>query len=79
MDGTTILTTASSLLETHGENAKFHIAQKMDDAMLTGDGKAYDDWCMVAKAVNLMTLTRVEAKAAKPEPMPLAARTFKAA
>ena len=37
MDGTQILNTASSMLETHGEAAKFLIAQKMDDAMLAGD------------------------------------------
>ena len=47
--------------------------------MLAGDGQAYDDWCMVAKAMNLMTMARKEA-AARPktvEPMPLAA--FRAA
>lgn len=80
MDGTQILNTASSMLETHGETAKFLIAQKMDDAMLAGDGQAYDDWCMIAKAMNLMTLARKEA-VARPkivEPVPMAA-AFKAA
>jgi hypothetical protein len=65
MDGTQILNTASGMLETHGEHAKFLIAQKMDDAMLAGDGQAYDDWCMIAKAMSLMTMARKDA-AAKP-------------
>jgi hypothetical protein len=80
MDGTQILNTASSMLEAHGETAKFLIAQKMDDAMLAGDGQAYDDWCMVAKALNLMTIARKEA-AARPkhvETVSMAAR-FRAA
>ncbi len=63
MDGTQILNTASSMLETHGEHAKFLIAQKMDDAMLAGDGQAYDDWGMIAKAMSLMTMARKEAVA----------------
>ena len=80
MDGTQILNTASSMLETHGESAKFLIAQKMDDAMLAGDGQAYDDWCMVAKAMSLMMTARKEA-AARPkhvESLSMAAR-FRAA
>lgn len=80
MDGTKILNTASSMLETHGESAKFLIAQKMDDALLAGDGEAYDDWCMIAKAMNLMTMARKEA-AARPkhvESVSMAAR-FRAA
>lgn len=63
MDGTQILKTASGMLETHGETAKFLIAQKMDDAMLAGDGQGYDDWCMVAKAMTLMSMARKEAVA----------------
>ena len=80
MDGTKILNTASSMLETHGESAKFLIAQKMDDALLAGDGEAYDDWCMIAKAMNLMSMARKEA-AARPkhvESVSMAAR-FRAA
>ena len=80
MDGTQILNTASSLLEAHGESAKFLIAQKMDDALLSGDGQAYDDWAMIAKAMSLMTTARKEA-AARPkhvETVSMAAR-FRAA
>ena len=69
MNGTEILTTASRMLETHGANAKFLIAQKMDDAMVMGDGQAYDDWCMVAKAVILMAKTREEAKRTRKDPL----------
>lgn len=81
MNGTEILTTASRMLETHGVNAKFLIAQKMDDAMVAGDGQAYDDWCMIAKAVNLMSQTRDVAKQVKPETMApvIVPRAFKAA
>ena len=81
MNGTEILTTASRMLESHGANAKFLIAQKMDDAMVMGDGQAYDDWCMVAKALHLMSQTREEAKRAKPETVaPIAVpRAFRAA
>ena len=66
MDGTFILNTASSMLETFGDKAKFHIAEEMDRAMEAGDGTAYDQWCLVAKAVELMAMTRQEAATAKP-------------
>jgi len=79
MDGTQILNTASSMLETHGENAKFLIAQKMDDAMLAGDGQAYDDWCMIAKAMSLMTMARKEAAARPKTVEPVMPAAFKAA
>lgn len=81
MNGTEILTTASRMLETHGANAKFLIAQKMDDAMVMGDGQAYDDWCMVAKAVHLMAQTREDAKRERSENLPpvVVPRAFRAA
>lgn len=80
MDGSQILNTASGMLETHGEGARFLIAQKMDDAMLAGDGQAYDDWCMVAKALELMSMARKEA-AARPKKRaePVLPAAFKAA
>jgi len=79
MDGSQILNTASSMLETHGEGARFLIAQKMDDAMLAGDGQAYDDWCMVAKALELMTMARKEAAARPKRVEPVLPAAFKAA
>ena len=79
MDGTKILNTASSMLETHGESAQFLIAQKMDDALLAGDGEAYDDWCMIAKAMNLMTMARKEAAARPKKVEPILPAAFKAA
>ena len=79
MDGTQILNTASSMLETHGDTAKFLIAQKMDDAMLAGDGQAYDDWCMVAKAMSLMSTARKEAAARPKLAEPVSLGAFKAA
>ena len=79
MDGTQILNTASSMLEAHGETAKFLIAQKMDDALLANDGQAYDDWCMVAKALSLMTTARKEAAARPKTVKPVSLGAFKAA
>ena len=79
MDGTAILTTASSMLETYGADAKFHIAERMDQAMQSGDGAAYDEWAMVAKAVALMSMSRGEAAKSKPSDIDSLRRTFKAA
>jgi hypothetical protein len=69
MDGTAILNTASDLLEAYGENAKFHIAEQIDFALQSDDGAGYDHWCMVAKAVSLMSMARTEASVARPEPV----------
>ena len=81
MNGTAILNTASSMLETYGDGAKFHIAEQMDRALEAGDGTTYDQLALVAKAVALMTMTRQEAAAAKkPEKVPAPVlRTFRAA
>ena len=81
MDGTTILTMASELLEAYGDNAKFHAAEQMDHALETDDGAAYDQWCLVAKAINLMSMARTEAKTAKADkPAPVVRpAAFKAA
>jgi hypothetical protein len=81
MDGTVILNTASSMLETYGDSAKFHVAAEMDRALETGDGAAYDQLCLVAKAISLMSMTRQEAAAIKPAKVatPVISRTFKAA
>ena len=69
MDGTAILNTASSLLEAYGENAKFHVAEQIDFALQSDDAAGYDHWCMVAKAVSLMTMARTETAVKKPEPV----------
>ena len=82
MNGTAILNTASSMLETYGSGAKFHIAEQMDRALEAGDGATYDRLSLVAKAISLMTMTRQETTTvAKPEKTiaPPALRAFKAA
>jgi hypothetical protein len=81
MDGTVILNTASSMIETYGESAKFHIAAQIDRALEVGDGAHYDELCLVAKAINLMTMTRQEVAAAKPAKVatPVIPRAFRAA
>jgi hypothetical protein len=75
------LNTASSMLETYGDSAKFHVAAEMDRALETGDGAAYDQLCLVAKAISLMSMTRQEAAAIKPAKVatPVISRRFKAA
>jgi hypothetical protein len=81
MDGTAILNTASGLLEAYGENANFHVAEQIDFALQSEDGAGYDHWCMVAKAISLMTMARTEAAVKKPEPVakPTIAPTLKVA
>jgi hypothetical protein len=81
MDGTVILNTASAMIEAYGDGAKFHIAEQMDRALETGDGAVYDQLCLVAKAISLMTMTRQEAAAIKPAKVatPVISRAFKAA
>lgn len=81
MDGTIILNTASDMIEAYGDGAKFHIAEQMDRALESGDGVAYDQLCMVAKAISLMTMARQEAATIKPAKVatPVISRTFKAA
>lgn len=80
MDPQNILTTASSMLESYGENAKFMVAERIDQALLAGDGAAHDEWCLIGKAIALMSLPRAETVATKvkPEATPVV-RKFKAA
>lgn len=80
MDGTVILNTASTMIEAYGDGAKFHIAEQMDRALEAGDGAAYDQLSLIAKAISLMTMTRQEAAIIKPEKAPVPVlRTFRAA
>jgi len=81
MDGTVILNTASDMIQAYGDGAKFHIAEQMDRALESGDGVAYDQLCMVAKAISLMTMARQEAAVVRPEKAAAtpALRAFKAA
>jgi hypothetical protein len=80
MDPQNILTTASSMLETYGENAKFMVAEHIDRALEAGDGAAHDEWCLIGKAIALMSMPRGEnlAAKAKPKATPVV-RKFKAA
>lgn len=81
MDSSMILTTASSMLETFGDNAKFMAAERMDQAMADGDGAAYDEWQLIGKAIALMSMPRDETIATKivPEVTPVVHRKFRAA
>ena len=81
MDPQNILTTASSMLETFGENAKFMVAERIDQAMQAGDAAAHDEWCLIGKAIALMSMPRGEVPAAKPKAKPATVvhRKFRAA
>ena len=81
MDPQNILATASSMLETYGENAKFMVAEHIDRALEAGDGVAHDEWCLIGKAIALMSMPRGEnlATKAKPKVTPVIHRKFRAA
>jgi hypothetical protein len=81
MDPANILTTASGMLETYGENAKFMVADHIDQALQAGDAAAHDEWCLIGKALALMSMPRGEAPAAKVKPtsVPTVHRKFKTA
>ena len=81
MDPQKILTTASGMLETFGENAKFMVAEHIDQALQAGDAAAHDEWCMIGKAIALMSMPRGEAAPAKPKAKsaPVVHRKFRAA
>jgi hypothetical protein len=82
-----ILSTAAELVAAHGGNAKFLVAERIDQALANSDGEAHDRWCLIGKAVALMIMTQPAADAAKPadvvkpvkQPGQPAARAFKAA
>jgi hypothetical protein len=59
-----ILSSAAELVAAHGDNAKFLVAERVDQALAQGDGEAHDRWCLIGKAVALMLMPRAEA--AKP-------------
>ena len=69
MNSTKILATASEMLEAHGDNAKFLVADHIDQALLNGDAAAHDEWCMIGKAIALMSVPRPEAKPAESNPV----------
>lgn len=62
------LTLASEMIEQFGEHAEMLAADNMDAALQTGDGESYDHWCLVAKAVALLTRHHPEPVKAKAKP-----------
>ncbi len=60
-----ILSSAAELVSAHGDNAKFLVAERIDQALANGDGEAHDRWCLIGKAVALMLMPR-PAETAKP-------------
>jgi hypothetical protein len=87
MNSAKILTTASEMLEAYGDSAKFVAAEHIDRALQDGDGAAHDQWCMIGKAIALMSVPRPDAKAAGSKPVAdkpaesitIGSRSFKAA
>jgi len=57
------------------------VAERIDQAMQAGDAVAHDEWCLIGKAIALMSMPRGEAPAAKPKakPAPVVHRKFRAA
>jgi hypothetical protein len=80
-----ILSSAAELVAAHGDNAKFLVAERVDQALAHGDGEAHDRWCLIGKAVALMLMPRAEAAKPADAVKPVkqtgksAARAFKAA
>ena len=77
-----ILAAAAELVAAHGDRAKFLVAERIDRALVDDDGEAHDRWCLIGKAVALMSMTRPQKDAAKPaarEPTKPKTRDIKAA
>ena len=49
------LTIASEMIEQFGERAEMLAADHMDAALRADDREGYDEWCLVAKAIALLT------------------------
>ena len=79
MDNTAILKTASGLLEAHGDKAKFLVAEHIDQALEAGDAGQHDFWCLVGKAVALLSMPRAETVVTKVQSTEAPRRSFKAA
>lgn len=54
------LTLASEMIEQFGEHAELLAADRMDAALQADDRDGYDEWCLVAKAIALLTRHHVE-------------------
>lgn len=77
-----ILETAAELVAAHGDRAKFLVAEHVDRALTADDGEAHDRWCLIGKAVALMSMTRSQKDVAQPaaqQPARPAARNVRAA
>ena len=77
-----ILEAAAELVAAHGDRAKFLVAERIDRALVEDDGEAHDRWCLIGKAVALMSMARPQKDAAKPatqQPAKPKARDVKAA
>ena len=54
------------MIASFGAKAEFLAGDRLDTALLAGDAEAYDKWCLVAKAIALMTRHNSTSVAAKP-------------
>lgn len=62
------LTTASDMIEQFGEQAEMLAAGHMDAALRADDREGYDEWCLVGKAIALLTRHHPEPVKAKTRP-----------
>lgn len=59
------LTLASEMIEQFGEQAELLAGEHMDAALRADDRDRYDEWCLVAKAIALLTRHHPEPVKAK--------------
>lgn len=64
------LTLASEMIEQFGTHAELLATDRMDAALRADDRESYDEWCLVAKAIALLTRHHPEPAKAKPKAKP---------
>lgn len=62
------LTIASDMIAELGDKAEFVAGEQMDAALLADDREGFDEWCLVAKAIALLTRHNPEPAPAKRKP-----------
>jgi hypothetical protein len=62
------LTTASEMIGQFGDKAELLAGDRMDAALQADDRESYDEWCLVAKAIALLTRHHPEPANAKAKP-----------
>lgn len=61
------LTIASEMIEQFGSHAELLAGEHIDAALQIDDREGYEEWCLVAKAIALLTRHHPEPAKAKPK------------